>query len=131
MEQVGIEEATIRAFMRKERRERWVAGLASAKRRPRMLDKLNHTDDIDEKHATVLPGGADIESELRRRGAGEICHVISDNADLDGRDLSLGEALRKMEEGTWGTLICCVPGRLAYYMSESGVTRLLLYRPER
>jgi hypothetical protein len=53
---------------------------------------------------------------------------MSSIAALDARELPLAEAVTETELGGWGTLISCVPGRLAYYYDESGDQRLLLER---
>jgi hypothetical protein len=37
-------------------------------------------------------------------------------------------ALADIELGRWGTLIGCIPGRLAYYCGECGESRTLLER---
>ena len=122
------EEATIRAFVVPPRRTRWLESLASAKRRGQFLDRLNHCRDIDERYATPLPSNADIVAVLRAQGAPGTCYVLSNTAALDGRELPLTEAVAEAESGGWGTLISCLPGRLAYYYDEGGERRMLLER---
>jgi hypothetical protein len=124
------EEATVRAFIVPHRRERWLEALASAKRRRRFLDRLNHCRDIDERYATPLAGGADVISLLRSRGAPANCYVLSDVADIDGREMPLAEAISRAELEGFGTLFSCIPGSLAYYHDERGARRLLLSHPE-
>jgi hypothetical protein len=125
------EEALIRAFITPERRSRWLEGLASAKRRSKQLDRLNHCRDLDERYATELPSNADVVALLRARGALPTCYVLSDTRELDGRELPLADALWEAEAAGWGTLLGCVPGRLAYYYDEQGFRRMLLERPAR
>jgi hypothetical protein len=122
------EEATIRAFVTPSRRERWLGLLDSVKRRRSFLGRLNHCRDIDERYATAIPSNANIVGVLRSHGAPETCYVISDIPTLDGREVELGDAINQIECGMWGTLISCVPGRLAYYYDECGARRLLLRR---
>jgi len=122
------EEATVRAFIAPPRRTRWLEFLASAKRRGRFLDRLNHCWDIDERYATPLPLNSDVVAVLKAHGAPANCYVMSSIAALDARELPLAEAVTETELGGWGTLISCVPGRLAYYYDESGDQRLLLER---
>jgi hypothetical protein len=100
--------------------------LASSKRRKAFLDQLNHCRDIDERYATPLGSITEAMSELQSRGAPAVCHVISDIAAIDGQDLPLRAAIERAELEGWGTLICCVPGRLAYYIDEAGSQRRLL-----
>lgn len=110
------------------RRTRWLESLASAKRRPRMLDRLNHCIDLDERYATLVPSNTDMAALLRARGAPKTCYVLSCTDDIDGQVLPLDEAISAAESGGWGTIISCIPGRLAYYYDECGARRMLLQR---
>ncbi len=121
----SCEEATIRAFIGPSRRDRWLAKLLSPKRQS-FLDRLNHLADLDERYATPLSPGVDPLSALRSRGAPATCFAISDLPSLDGRELPLKEAIEQIEAGGMGTILCCIPGRLAYYCDEAGTGRRLL-----
>src|SRR5882724_5043538 len=112
------EEKAIRAFIVSPRRSRYLLCLASAKRRGPFLDCLNHCRDLDERFATLVKSNTDIAAELRRRGAPDACYVISATEEIDGKSLSLEEAIKAAEIGGWGTIISCLPGRLAYYYDE-------------
>jgi hypothetical protein len=123
------DEQTIRAFITPERRTRWLDALASQRRRRAILNRLSHGRDLDERFATPVPSTTDVAATLRALGSPEVCYVMSDNRDLDGRELPLDEAVLRAELGGLGTLISCVPGRLAYYSGESGShCRMLLRR---
>ena len=124
------EEALVRAFILPPRRTRWLESLASAERRGKFLDRLNHCLDIDPRYATPLPSNADVVAELLSRGAPATCWVISDADTLDGREMPLAEAVGQAHLGGWGTLVGCLPGRLAYYCDEEGERRMLLERGE-
>ncbi len=104
------------------------AVLASDKRRVRMLDRLNHCRDLDERYTTVLPPAANVLELLRSRGAPTTCYVLSDTKEIDGRELPLDEALSATELAGWGTIISCISGRLAFYYDERGARRMLLER---
>jgi len=121
------EAATIAAFIAPSSRARWLAKLASAQRRS-FLDRLNHCPDLDERHAGPLPSCADVVAVLRSHGAPASCRVISDNVAIDGRELPLNRAVEEAESAGFGTIICCVPGRLAYFYDERGLRRFLLER---
>lgn len=126
-----IEEAIIRAFITPARRTRWLESLASAKRRARMLDHLNHCRDLDERYATLLPSNTDVVALLRSRGAAPMCYVLSDTKEIDGQMLPLAEAVSAAELGGWGTIISCIKGQLGYYYDELGERRMLLERATR
>lgn len=123
-------EAIIRAFVIPPRRPRWLESLAAAQRRTSFLDRLNHCRDIDDRYATPLPSNADIVATLKARGAPATCYVLSAMATLDGRVLPLVEAVAESERCGWGTIISCLPGKLAFYYDECGERRLLLERED-
>jgi hypothetical protein len=123
------EEKTIGAFIVSPRRSRYLLCLASKKRRGPFLDCLNHCRHLDERFATLMKSNADIAAELRRRGAPDACYVISATEGIDGKTLPLEEAIEAAEMGGWGTIISCLPGRLAYYYGECGECRMILERP--
>lgn len=122
------EETLIRAFIAAERRPRWLEFLRSEKKRARFLDRLNHCRDFDPRFVEVQPSNADVAGILTARDAPTVCHVISAAEDIDGRTMQLSEAVVAAEQAGWGTLIGCIPGRLAYFYDECGERRFLLAR---
>jgi hypothetical protein len=122
------EETTIRAFITPSRRIRWLDSIASLDRRSRFLDRLNHCCDLDARFTTILPSNTEIIRLLKQHGAAESCHLISAAASLDGLELPLAEAVSEVDQSGWATIVCCVPGRLAYYHDECGERRVLLER---
>lgn len=124
------EEATIRAFIDPAMRPRWLESLATPARRSRFLDRLNHCRDLDPRYATLLASNTDVVTLLRQRGAPAFCQLISATSSLDGRELPMTEAVREVELGGWGTIVCCLPGRLAYFYDECGERRMLLERKD-
>lgn len=122
------EEALIDAFIVLGKRERYRMLLASSKRRAKALRALNHFHDLDPRYTTEIASKSDVVALLRSRGAPEACHLISDARDLDGTEMPLQEAIDATEASTSGTLVGCIPGRLAYYYGEDGEQRVLLER---
>jgi len=126
-----VEELIVRAFIAPHRRSRWLSCLSSAKRRRKFLDCLNHCADLDPRYARPVPSNVDVVALLRSHGAPAKCYVVSDIVSIDGREMSLDEAVAAAESGGWGTMIICVPGRLGCYIDEAGTKRrLLLVRGE-
>ena len=119
--------ATIQAFVIKEKKQRYLEMLANSKKRAKFLDGLNHCSDLDERFTTPVCWHDAID-ELRKRGAPDRCHIISSINEFDGIDLPLAAALLWVEQQGWGTIICCIPGQLAYYYDECGFRRLILER---
>src|SRR4051812_6454106 len=71
---------------------------------------------------------AGVITELRRLGADDDCYVISNNVDLDGATKPLSEIIERVFAFVDGTLVCCVPGRLAYFEGEAPNNRFILHR---
>jgi hypothetical protein len=122
------EEAIVRTFFARSKRDRFVTLLGSPKKKGRQkaLNDLNHFYGFDPRFVTELPSNADVLAILQSRGAPENCYVVSDVLALDGREMLLAEALKAAELEGWGTIIGCIPGQLAYYHGEEGEQRLLL-----
>lgn len=122
-------------FLTPEYRARFRESLASPKRRDKVLEKLHHFRHLDLRYATAVPSNRQrsrfVASELRARGAPEMCYVVSNEPDLDGRELPLDEALAAiLDEGLpMGTFVSCLPGRLAYFHDEEIESRYILGRP--
>lgn len=55
---------------------------------------------------------------LAAMGSPPICHAISEDPSLDGRDLPLREALEEVVGSGMGTILSCIPGRLGFIETE-------------
>jgi hypothetical protein len=124
------EEALVKAFILPERRRRWLELLASPKSRARLLNALAHNAPVDPRFSHLIPGSqhskAKIEELLRSKGAPKTCHVISEDREIDGRELGLSDALERVRD--YGTFLSCIPGRLGYFQLEDVGHRYLLER---
>lgn len=124
------EESLIRSFILRKRRPRWLQNLQSSNKRSRMLDRLNHCRDFDARFARELGSTAQVYELLVARHAPRTCYVLSDNKEIDGREMELSSAIEQAKLGGWGTLIGCIPTRLAYYYGECGERQMILERDE-
>jgi hypothetical protein len=122
------EEAIIRSFIVREKRSRYLELLGNKKRRAEVTDCLNHFQDLDPRYSMIVPSTANVVGLLQAKGAPDTCCVISDIRDIDGQTMLLQEAISTIEHEGWGTLVGCIPGRLAYYYGEQGERRLILER---
>jgi len=129
---VEHEEALIRGFVRPERRSRLLELLGSSKGRAKLRASLAHFRDLDVRFAQVVQPSKhharDIEATLRAKGAPDSCHVLSESAALDGRDMPLGSALADIVGGGMGSFVSCIPGKLGYFESEETGERYILER---
>jgi hypothetical protein len=108
--------------------ETFTVTLGSPKRRRKFLDCLNHCSDLDPRFVHTLPSNADVVGLLRSHGAPAIGYVVSDSALIDGREMHMEEAVSGAELGGWGTIVSCIPARLAHCYDEGGEPRCLLVR---
>jgi hypothetical protein len=120
------EEATIRAFIVRERRERFLEHLSNPKHRREITDSLAHPNPAwFEPHCVKLipPGqssAARIAELLHSKGAGKTCWGISEDRRFDGREVELDSALAELVGYGMGAILSCVPGKLAFVESENG-----------
>ncbi len=113
---------TIAAFVVKQKKDRYIEQLASAKKRKQFVTNLAHFSDFDSHFVVKIPPSsqnpAGIESLLRKRGAPDICNAISEISTMDNTHISLIDALKRIVGCQMGTILCCIPGRLAYFENE-------------
>ena len=126
------EEAFARSFIVPQKRDRYLSLLGSPKGRLKLAHGLNHCADLDMRYANLVPAGQQsveaIEKILKQKGAPSLCHVMSSNPATDGEEMPLHKALAETVGETMGTLISCVPGKLAYFEFEDAGERYILER---
>lgn len=125
------EEATIRAFVIPEKRDRLIMLFGSAKRRKQARAALNHFVGWDARYVQPISSSSNVLTALLEAGAPAECHIISDDPVLDGRALPLADAVAAAEDYPFASILCCLPGQLACFFDEMDAprTRILLRRP--
>jgi len=132
-----IEKQVIQAFLVPGCRARYASGFGRGKKRFKVLDRLNHCldDFFDARFSTQIPRRvqtvAEIESMLVNQDAPSDCYVISANEDLDSETMALHDALEVVVGMTFGTVLSCIHGQLAYFEGEDWKDRFILERPVR
>jgi hypothetical protein len=129
-------ESGLLLFLEPKRRARYRELLADPARRDRLRGKLAHLGDLDPRFLTKVVGEKRrpdaLVRELRRRGAGDTCYLVSWDADADGAARPLAEAIEEIVTGwggAYGVFVSCLPGRLAYFQGEDPGARYILERP--
>lgn len=117
------EEAMFRAFAKPSKRDRLVAMFGNPKRREQALDDLNHSDLWDPRYAQAVASNVCALDVLVAAGAPSTCHIISDSDELDGRDMPLEEAVEACENFDFASILCCIPGELAFFFDEAAAPR--------
>lgn len=120
------EEKTVASFLLKEKRSRFRHLLSSPRKRRAGLDRLNHCSDLDPKFVEWLLSNADVIGILKQAGSPSQVYLISADSSLDASTLPLAEAVEAAARCGWGTIISCIPGKLAYYYDECGERRAIL-----
>jgi hypothetical protein len=120
-------------FLVGEWRARFRESLAPAKRRDTLRSQLPHLTHLDPRFATPTEAQSAVElgAQLRERGAEDRCYLLSEDPGLDGRELTLDEALVAIVDGEsqHATFVSCLPGRLAYFHGAEPGDRYLLELP--
>lgn len=128
------EEALIKTFFLPGRQKRALTQLASHKKRSQFLNRLSQLgiEYIDEKYIISIPEDQQDASSLfalvKLYGSLKTCYCISQWKEIDYHELPVQDALQKVVNRGWGTLLSLVPGKLIYYESEKGA-RFILKKP--
>ena len=120
----------VETFVVPTKRARYAAFVSSSKDRAKFLRGLHHFGDFEPACVVPLSGRSDsadgLVAELRRRGAADPVYLVSALRELDGQVMPLDEAIREVFAMAEGTIVCCAPGRLAYYEGEAPKNRFIL-----
>jgi len=99
------ETAFIKTFVLPDKQSRWLELLSKAKRRHIFPHRLADDRDFDRKFKVELKPSQqnpeDVERILKLCGAPQVCHVISESSEADGRDMPLRKALKKYLAMDW------------------------------
>jgi hypothetical protein len=139
--QVEHEQAMIKAFVSRDKHERFLTFLSKAKSRKKLTQELAHFRWFDPRFATGIPWKVDpklglwqrhvqgienVHRLLKSKGAGKTCWALSADAALDGKELELESVLERVFDSDTGTILSCIPGRLGLFSGEDD--KLLLAR---
>ena len=124
------EEQFIRNFIVPQKRERYLSMFESKKGRAKLIQDFYHLGDLEESLATELSpneqSAEKIYEILKAKGSPDVCHVISTNDEIDGKEMPLIDVLKEIVgDGNDGTFISCIAGKLGYYEGEDIKTRYI------
>lgn len=125
------EQAFVSVFVVPEKRARYTEFLSKQKRRVEITNRFSHFFDFVPQLATQIPRDSALAAQLRKRGAGDIAHVIGGRDGLDGCDMPLEEAINEAMIDPGGVVISCIPGRLALFIQEFPPGETYILRCER
>jgi len=129
---MNADEAVIRMFVDPAREERLVRFLSSPADRDRLRHEIGHLRELHPDYSQPVPpdqqSPEEIERLLRTLGAPDRCHLLSADAELDGLELDLRDALEWVFGSGMTTFVSCIPGRLAYFEGRWPGERFVLER---
>ncbi|MDO9026356.1 MAG: hypothetical protein Q7U87_00590 [bacterium] len=124
------EEPFVTAFIVKDKKQRYLELFKTTKGRIKVNKCLAHNPDIDNRYMFKVPNSEQTPDKifklLKSKNAPEYCHVISEDTTIDNMDLLLKDALFLILGKGSGTIISCIPGKLAYYEGEDPQERYIL-----
>jgi hypothetical protein len=134
LDQLLHEQETVRAFIMKDRRERCAYLLGHPKHRRKFTDELAHFKWLDDRFSHPIPPStahtpAELVQLLRRKGAGQTVWVISDDCVIDAKEMLLDDAMTHIWGREIGTILSCIPGKLAFFAGEEMKSERLLEHP--
>jgi hypothetical protein len=126
---VQNELSLIAAFVKRSKRDRYREILSNPRLRHKFTNQLAHFNDFDPKHRLPIASNKlsvdNIAQELQKRHSPRIIFAISEDPALDQKELPLVDALKEVVGRGMGTVLCCIPGRLAFVETED--ERFILY----
>jgi len=119
---VNNEQALIAAFVTRSKRDRYREFLSN----PRLRHKFTTCSCISKisipKYRVSIPSSKlfvnNITAELQKRHSPSIVFAISEDPALDQREIPLVDALEQIIGRGMGTVLSCIPGRLAFVETE-------------
>jgi len=119
---VHNEQAFIAAFVKRNKRERYREFLANPRLRHKFTSKLAHFADFDPKYRLPLASNKlfvdNIALELQKRHSPNVVFAISEDPTLDQKEVLLIDAVKQIVGRGMGTVLSCLPGRLAFVETE-------------
>jgi hypothetical protein len=123
------EHSLIKAFVNKERQERYLALTSTEKGRRKFKTYLSHFKDFNNQNCSPIPSlssSTQLYDLLKSSGAPDTCYVICENLKYDMKVLPLMDATKQLFNSGLAFFLSCIPGKLAYYEGEDSSQRFVL-----
>jgi hypothetical protein len=119
---VHNEHSLISAFVNRKKRDRYREFISNPRLRHKFTHQLAHFTDFDPKYRLPIPSNRlfveNIVRELQKRHSPNFVFAISEDPALDQKEFPLLEALEQIVGRGMGTVLSCIPGRLAFVETE-------------
>jgi hypothetical protein len=119
---VHNEHALIEAFVKRSKRDRYREFLSNSHLRHKFTRQLAHFADFDPKYRLPFSSNKltvkNIALELKKRHSPSVVFAISEDPALDQKEVPLIEGLEQIVGRGMGSVLSCLPGRLAFVETE-------------
>jgi hypothetical protein len=119
---VHHESSLIAAFVKRHKRERYREIVSDSRLRHKFTSQLAHFEDFDPRYRLPISDSRlaadNIARELEKRHSPKIVFAISEDPALDQKEVPLVETLKQIVGYGMGTILSCIPGRLAFVETE-------------
>ncbi|HSY03705.1 MAG TPA: hypothetical protein VK819_16190 [Acidobacteriaceae bacterium] len=116
------EQALVAAFVTRSKRDRYREFLDNPRVRHQFTHRLAHFTDFDPRYRLPFLSRqlfvGNITSELQKRHSPSVVFAISEDPALDQKEVLLSDALPLIVGRGMGTVLSCLPGRLAFVETE-------------
>ena len=127
------EQSFVAAFIKRTKRDRYREMLSKPQLRHKFTGQLAHFKDIDPRYRLPIPSNllfaGNTARELQKRHSPSVVFAVSEDATLDQTEIPLVDALRIVIGRGMGTVLSCIPGRLAFVETEDERYILERYDP--
>ena len=108
--------------MKRNKRDRYREMVSDSRLRHKFTSQLAHFKDFDPQYRLPIPSNRlfadNIARELDKRHSPKIVFAISEDPALDQKEVPLVQALEQVVGRGMGTILLCLPGRLAFVETE-------------
>ena len=129
---VHHENSLIAAFVKRNKRDRYREIVSDSRLRYKFTSQLAHFKDFDPQYRLPIPSrrlfADNIARELDKLHTPKVVFAISEDPALDQKEVPLAESLEQIVGRGIGTILSCIPGRLAFVETED--ERFILHRQD-
>lgn len=118
-----IERQFVNGFVVKSKQPRTIHELSSQSKRDRFTSRIGFHLERSTFHLIEVKDVSSIYRRLKEEGASDTCYLISLNADRDGREFPLMEALHTLDYEF--EILICLPVELAFFRETPSQSHLL------
>jgi hypothetical protein len=120
---VHHENSLIAAFVKRNKRDRYREIVSDSRLRHKFTSQLAHFKDFERRYRLPIPSNTlfvdNTARELDQRNSPKIVFAISEDPALDQKEIPLVQALEQIIGRGMGTILSCIPGRLAFVETEN------------